>query len=181
MPRYPLIHRLLHWLIAVIVAGMLALGLTFMVLGFDGVLATFGQDTTNLLYKYHKSFGIVVLCLMLLRLAVRFSFGKPSYCPPLSPIERGVSRAVHSSLYALLIAMPLIGWAATAAGGFPIEFFRWTLPGFLDKDPDLSRRLYVAHGTVGIVILLLVGLHIAGALRHWLIKRDEVITRMTLP
>jgi cytochrome b561 len=181
VPRYPLIHRLLHWAVAIIAPVVLTVGMIFMFLEFEGTLATFGQATTDLLYTYHKTFGIVVLILMLLRLAVRLSFGKPEYRPPIAGWERAVSTAVHASLYALLIVQPMLGWAATAAGGFPVQFFGWTLPGLLAKDEALSRTLYDVHGAAGSLILILVVVHIAGALRHWLIKRDGVMTRMALP
>ena len=181
MPRYPLIHRLLHWAIAVIVPVVLTVGMIFMFLEFEGTLAAFGQPATDLLYTYHKSFGIVILALMLLRLAVRLTFGKPPYRPPIAAWERAVSTAVHASLYALLILQPMLGWAATAAGGYPVQFFAWNLPGLLAKDESLSRTLYGVHGLFGWLILILAGLHIAGALRHWLVKRDQVMTRMALP
>jgi cytochrome b561 len=181
MPRYPLIHRLLHWAVAVIAPAVLTVGMIFMFLEFEGTLAAFGKATTDLLYTYHKSFGIVVLILMTIRLVVRLAFGKPAYRPPIAGWERAVSTAVHASLYALLIAQPMLGWAATAAGGFPVQFFAWNLPGLLAKDEALSRTLYGVHGLFGWLILILVGLHVAGALRHWLVKRDGVMTRMALP
>lgn len=181
MPRYPLIHRLLHWTVAVVVLCTLTVGMIFMFLEFEGTLEAFGQPATDLLYTYHKSFGIVVLVLMLLRLAVRLAFGKPAYRPPIAAWERAVSTAVHASLYGLLILQPMLGWAATAAGGYPVQFFAWNLPGLLSKDEALSQRLYDVHGLTGWLILILAGLHIAGALRHWLIKRDQVMTRMALP
>jgi cytochrome b561 len=181
MPRYPLIHRLLHWTIAVIAPLVLTVGMIFMFLEFEGTLAAFGQPATDLLYTYHKTFGIVILTLMLLRLVIRLTFGKPEYRPPIAGWERAVSTAVHASLYALLILQPMLGWAATAAGGFPVQFFAWTLPGLLAKDEGLSRTLYDVHGLTGWLILLLVVVHIAGALRHWLVKRDQVMTRMALP
>lgn len=181
MPRYPLILRVLHWAIAVIVLGNLAVGMIFMFLEFEGTLAAFGQPGTDILYTYHKTFGVVVLGLMLLRLAVRLAAGKPDYRPPIAGWERSVSAAVHASLYALLIFQPIIGWAATAAGGYPVQFFSWNLPGFLAKDEGLSATLYGVHGLFGWLILLLVLVHIAGALRHWVVKRDQVMTRMALP
>src|SRR5699024_6827369 len=113
MPRYKLIQRILHWAVALIVLWQVAVGLTFMVLEFEGTLATFGEDATNFLYKYHKSFGILVLILMLARLCIRLAVGRPDYHPPLTPVERRLSGAVHSGLYAALIAQPVIGWAAT--------------------------------------------------------------------
>jgi cytochrome b561 len=181
MPRYPLIHRLLHWAVAVIAPVVLTVGMIFMFLEFEGTLETFGQPATDLLYTYHKSFGIVILILMLLRLVVRLAHGKPAYRPPIAGWERAVSTAVHASLYALLILQPMLGWAATAAGGFPVQFFAWNLPGGLAKDEALSEALYGLHGLGGWLILILAGLHVAGALRHWLVKRDQVMTRMALP
>ena len=181
MPRYPLIHRLLHWAVAIILPFMLTVGFIFMFLEFEGTLATFGQPATDLLYTYHKTFGIVILGLMLLRLVIRLAYGKPAYRPPIAGWERAVSTAVHASLYGLLILQPILGWSATAAGGFPIQFFGWTLPGFLAKDEALSATLYGLHGVFGWLIFLLALVHIAGALRHWLVKRDQVMTRMALP
>lgn len=181
MPRYPLIHRVLHWLVAIIVLWQAGVGLTFMFLEFEGTLAAFGQPTTDFLYTYHKTFGIVVLVLMLVRLAIRLIIGRPEYRPPIKPFERRLSGAVHAGLYAGLIAQPIVGWAATAAGGFPVQFFGWVLPGFLAKDTGLSETLYAVHGAIGAAIVLLVLLHVAGALRHWLVLRDGVMTRMSLP
>lgn len=180
MPRYPLIHRLLHWAVAVILLWQLAVGLTFLALSFEETLATFGKEMTDFLYLGHKSAGIVLLILMLARLAMRLTFGKPPYRPPLAPMERVLSSAVHIGLYIALIVQPLLGWAATAAGGFPIGFFGWTLPGFLPRDPPLGAALYAVHGAVGVIIILLIMLHVAGALRHWLILRDGVMRRMSL-
>ena len=76
---------------------------------------------------------------------------------------------------------PAHSWAATAAGGFPIEFFGWILPGFLSKNEHLSETLYAVHGAIGAIIVLLALLHVTGALRHWLVIRDGVMTRMSLP
>jgi cytochrome b561 len=181
MPRYPLIHRLLHWAIAIVAPVVLTVGMIFMFLEFEGTLETFGKETTDLLYTYHKTFGIVVLALMLLRIVVRLANGKPDYRPPIAAWERSVSTAVHASLYALLILQPMLGWLATGAGGYPVQFFSWNLPAILAKNETLSETLYGVHGLFGWLILLLVLLHVAGALRHWLVKRDQVMSRMAIP
>lgn len=181
MPRYPLIHRLLHWAVAAGVLWLAVVGFTFMILEFEGTLAAFGQEWTNFLYTYHKTVGILVFGLMLARLGIRAAVGKPAYRPPLTALERRLSTAVHFGLYLALIVQPVVGWAATAAGGYPIEFFGWVLPGILSKDPPLSGTLYDLHGAIGSVIVLLVLLHVAGALRHWLVLRDGVMARMSLP
>lgn len=178
--RYALVQRLLHWLIAILVLGVLGVGMTLGYLGYDGVKETFGNDITNALYTLHKTFGVMILALMLLRLALRLSLGAPPYRPPLASFERVASRLVHGLLYVALLAMPVIGWLATAAGGYPVQFFGWNLPGFIGKDEALSETLFALHGFVGWAILGLIVLHVAGALRHWLIKRDGVMARMSL-
>ena len=179
-PRYSLLQRLIHWTVAILVICALIAGLTLGVVGLEGLQNSVGEGATNALYKYHKTFGILILLLMLLRLVVRLRAGRPEYDPPLPPANRAVSRIVHGSLYVLLIVQPLLGWAATAAGGFPIEFFNWELPKVLGKDEALSATLYNFHFTVGLLLLVLVTIHASAALFHWLTMRDNVMKRMSL-
>lgn len=176
--RYGLFHRVLHWTIALMVLGLLAVGLIFAILGFEGTKETFGTATTNLLYQYHKTFGVVVLALMLLRLAVRLMQPPPTYPVTVPDFYQKAGRANHLALYVLLIAQPIVGWAATAAGGYPIEFFNAELPKFLSKDPALSETLYGVHLALGLAILGLVALHASAALFHWLWRQDGVMRRM---
>ncbi len=178
-PRYSLPQRLIHWTVAVFVVGGLSLGLVLGAYGFDGLKEAYGIGVTNLVYKYHKTFGVIILALMTVRLLVRLTQGKPDYDPPITRFEASASRAVHALLYAALLVQPVLGWAATASGGFPIEFFNWTLPGLIGKDKALSETLYEIHGSGGWLILVLVVLHLGGALMHWLIKRDTVMKRMS--
>ncbi|WP_193173793.1 cytochrome b [Nisaea nitritireducens] len=178
--RYSLPQRVLHWGIAGLVALALAAGILFFAFGFSGLQDTFGGAVTNALYKYHKTAGVLVLGLMLLRVVLRLRLGAPPKLESLTPQERILSTAVQHLLYLALIALPVFGWLATAAGGFPVEFFNWTLPGLIGKDKALSEILFTLHGLTAMAVMLLLGLHIAGALRHWLIKRDGVMRRMSL-
>jgi len=179
-PRYNLLQRLIHWAVAVVAIGLLTVGMTLGILGFDGVKNAFGMDATNLLYKYHKSFGVVLLGLMTVRLVLRLILGKPAYHPPLPRFNKVASEIVHGLLYVALIVQPVLGWAATAAGGFPIEFFNTTLPKFLAKDPALSKTLYGLHYDVGLLILALIAIHVGAALMHGYVRRDGVLQRMSL-
>ncbi|MCB1778842.1 MAG: cytochrome b [Candidatus Competibacteraceae bacterium] len=178
--RYALIQRLLHWLIALLVLGTLGVGMILGFLGFEGTQETFGKTVTNALYTGHKTFGIMILALMLLRLGFRLALGAPPYQPPLTGFERVASRAVHDLLYMVLLAQPVLGWLATAAGGYPVQFFAWNLPGLTGKNQALSEMLFSLHEMAGWVIAGLLVLHIGGAMQHWLIKRDSVMTRMSL-
>ena len=177
--RYGIVRRLIHWTVAVLVVGLLVVGITLGELGFEGARDAFGLEATNLLYKYHKTFGIIVLALMTARLVLRLVRPPPPYDPPIPSFYRTAGRINHRLLYALLIAQPMVGWAATAAGGFPIEFFEATLPPLLGKDEALSGTLYGLHGLLGGTIVVLVALHASAALMHWLVRRDGVMQRMT--
>jgi len=178
MSRYSRPQRTLHWLIALLVAGVLLGGLTLGLLGFQGVTDLLGDPGRDLLYKYHKTGGLLILALMAVRLAVRIQRGKPAYDPPIAAWERKASTAVQHLLYLALFAMPVLGWLATDAADYPVEFFAWSLPQFIAKDPSLGETLYELHETVGWAIVVLLGLHVGGALKHAIIERDGVMGRI---
>jgi cytochrome b561 len=123
---------------------------------------------------------VVLLGLMTLRIVLKLTLGKPDYAPPLPRFNKIASEAVHGMLYLALLAQPVLGWLATAAGGFPVQFFSANLPGFLSKDKALYETLIGLHGTVGWLIAGLLVLHIGGALMHRFVHRDNVMTRMSL-
>ena len=181
LERYALVQRLLHWLIAILVLGALAGGALLWAYGFEGLQSSFGLATTNAIYKYHKTVGVLVLGLMVIRLALRLTLGAPRPHPTLSPGIAAAARATHLAFYGLLIVMPVLGWAATAAGGFPVQFFDMELPGIIGENKALSETLFRFHGIVGVLIAALALLHIAAALRHWLMLKDGVMTRIALP
>lgn len=180
LDRYIYPHRVLHWLVAGAVLLSLASGLTLGFLGFDRTLALLGNTLTNLLYTSHKTLGVIILLLMTLRIITRLVFVVPDHEPPLNAFERIVSTSVHHLLYLALIVMPILGWAATASGGFPVEFFHWHLPSLIGEREPLSEQLFMWHGRLGWAILGLIVLHVAGAIFHWKIKRDNVMGRMSL-
>jgi cytochrome b561 len=180
VPRYALVPRLLHWLIATLVLLALAFGWTIGYFGFGGLRETFGAAGTDFIYTTHKTLGVLILGFMVLRLLSRFAFGKPPYATPLPAPQRIASQLVHWLFYALLIVMPILGWLATASGGFPVHLFHIELPGLIDRNDALSETLFLWHRYVGYTIAGLVVLHVSGALYHWLGRRDEVMQRMAL-
>ena len=152
MYRYNGIQRLLHWLVALMVIGLLASGFLVWYLGFDGVTSMLGDARRDMLYEYHKTFGLIVLGLMALRLFVRLERGKPEYEYDIGLLERLLAAIVQYLFYILLIAQPILGWLATDARSFPVEFFSWNLPDFIPKSPqmdDMGKALYKAHTYVG--------------------------------
>lgn len=177
-PRYSAIQRGLHWAIAIVLLAVLAGGLLIGFLGFKGVTDLLGTDLRNMLYKYHKTFGLVVLAAMVIRLAVKLRRGAPAYDPPLTPFQAMASSLVHKALYLSLLVMPVLGWLATDALDFPVEFFNWTVPQFIDKNKELGDTLFWLHGIVGWIIVGLLTAHIGAALLHAVVLRDSVLKRM---
>lgn len=163
--------KLLHWLVAACILAMIPIGIAMVNIE--------PGDLQNSLYNLHRSLGITVLGLMIIRLANRLIAGAPPPEPTLAPAQRAVSHIVHIALYALVTAQALIGWVATSAFGAPISVFGlFVMPDLVSRDLDLAGPLFAAHYWMGIVVTALVVLHIAAALYHAMIRRDGVLQRM---
>ncbi|MCC5792529.1 MAG: cytochrome b [Legionellaceae bacterium] len=161
----------LHWLIAAIVLPMLIF--TFF---FDALPERFFGTAITL----HKSFGMLVLFLMLWRIVWITRTGKPPL-PATVPIwQRIASRLVQHGLYVLVIAMPLVGWImSTAANKSPVIFGLFTLPlPGITPDKALAKNMFQTHQILAWVIIFFLILHIAGALKHHFIDKDNVLKRM---
>lgn len=168
---YPGTSKLLHWLIAlcVLVTIPVAIVMTRLDPG----------PTMNTLYNFHKSLGVLILILMLLRLANRLVVGAPAPDPSLERWERAASSAVHGLLYVLLLAMPIVGWIANSAYGAPTPFFGlFALPALVGKNEALAMQLFTLHRLTGFAVAALALGHIGAALQHHFIKGDGVLRRM---
>ena len=179
--RHPLGIRLIHWVTALIMIWMVGSGLLLGFLGFGGVREMFGGDATNLIYKYHKTFGVIILGLVLIRLVTKYTRPRPAELESLPRSQQLIATAVHVLLYLLLIGMPVLGWLGTAAGGFPVEFFEMKLPGLIEKDRDLSQLMFTLHWYGGWAFVVLIGMHAGAGLFHRFIKRDGVFRRISVP
>jgi cytochrome b561 len=178
--RYTFLQRLMHWVMALILFGLLAIGLTLWGLGYEGTVGMFGEETAGMFYKYHKTFGILVFLLVILRIVMRRAWPAPAYDPPLGGLERTVSGGIHLLLYLLMIGLPIGGWVATAMSGYPIQFFDWTLPGLVPENKELGEQIFLLHGIGGLAMLLLILIHMAAGLKHWKLK-DGIMRRISLP
>ncbi len=168
---YSAIAKLLHWTIAACILLLIPVGITMHYIG--------SGDLQNVLYFVHRSVGVLVLALMLIRLAYRLINGAPPPEPTLEPLQRVASHLVHLALYALVIAQSLIGWVGTSAYGAAISVFGlFTLPALVGKDQELAKPLLAAHQLIGFAIAGLLVLHIGAALYHYFIRRDGVLQRM---
>lgn len=177
--KYPAGMRALHWLRALVVIGTLSVGLVMVNLP-DELPLKFEQ-----LYPNHKQFGLLALLLGLAQLVLRSRTRVPEPPAGLRPWERKLSTFVHRALYALLIIVPLMGYSMsstfTQSDGVPFFFFFGQVPELLPKNDRWFEVFQLLHRIFAYTLLALVVLHVAGALKHRFLDRNEqndVLRRM---
>lgn len=169
--RWGAISQLLHWLIVALIVLQAALGLT-------GRLLPLGVEKLALLAR-HKSIGMTILGLATLRLLWRWLNPVPPLPSNLKPHERFLAHSTHASLYVLLFAMPLSGWIMSSARGFPVSWFGlYQLPDLVPKSRPLYEAMVTTHAALAIALALTVTLHVAGALKHHYVLKDDTLRRM---
>lgn len=166
------VSRGLHWLMALMILFMLGLG--SYIEDMEPALSTLW------LYGLHKSIGISLLVLVLLRLGWhRLSPPPASLTAGIPPWQIRAARVTHRALYGLMLAVPLTGWIASSATGIDTVIFnRITLPGIAPVSEIWETAFFTAHAILTKLLLLCVGLHVAGALYRHLGHRDATLRRM---
>ena len=168
--RFTILQRALHWLMAVCILAMLFIGV--------GMVSTVMPKYVPLLAT-HKTLGIAILVLAVIRIGVRLRSGTPPLPRDLPEPMRLAAKLSHYALYALMIAMPLLGWGMLSAGGYPVVLFGGvTLPSILPHSNALHTLLWNAHFTLAFAFFALILLHIAAGLFHALVRRDGVFESM---
>ncbi len=168
--RYTGTAMALHWLLALMIVTSFCVGVYMSDLPFS--------PQRLKLYNWHKWAGIVILSLSALRLLWRLTHRPPADLPMLRWQQRA-AHAAHLALYALFFAVPLMGWAYSSAAGFPVVLFGvLPLPDFVSPDRALSESLKALHGNLAWALAAVVGLHVAGALKHHFIDHDGLLQRM---
>jgi cytochrome b561 len=170
---WPLSLRLIHWMSAALIVGMLGLG-AFMVMLVGDPAERFDLTQT------HKSVGVAILALTVARLCLRLLTASPKP-PPVAPLLRLAAGAAHIGFYALLVLLPLSGWlmATTTPVRVPTAVFGFfVLPYPLAPDLPIYRFAHAMHAAAAILLATLIVLHVAAALVHALWWRDGVLTRM---
>ena len=169
--RYTATAQSLHWLMAVLLIGLLALGF------YMHDLPLSPQKLQ--LYSWHKWAGVTAFLLVLVRLGWRIGHPPPALPEHLSPWTQRAAHIGHALLYALMLAIPLSGWLMSSAKGFQTVWFGvLPIPDLIGKDKALGDWLQNVHlGLNLIFVALLVG-HVGAALKHHFIDRDGLLYRM---
>lgn len=173
-PRYPASRRWLHWSVAL----LMVLVYVF-VLGREGFER--GTAARAAMLQAHFWVGLAILALMLPRLMLAFSRRPPPVTPPLPAWQHVPAVAMHLLLFAMLLAQPVLGLLTAWADGKTIllPFTSVAVPGLLAPDPRLAHSLEEVHEWIGTAFYWVVGLHVAAALYHQFIRRDDTLRRMT--
>lgn len=168
---YPATSKWLHWLVAACVLTTAPVAIA--------MIRVDKGPTQNLLYNFHKSLGVLIFILVVLRVANRLIRGAPLPAPGIERWQKAASSATHGSIYVLLIAMPIVGYFANCAFGAPTPFFGlFTIPPIIGKNEPLSVVLFAIHRWAGFLLVTLVAMHIGAALFHHIIRGDTVLRRM---
>ena len=171
-PRYfCLTARILHWSMAVLILAMLFIGI--------GMVSTVTAAHRWLL-EIHEPLGLLILVLALVRLAIRILNPPPPLPADLPGWQRFAAHASHWLLYALMLAIPLIGWAMLSAEGFPIAIAHSLyLPALMRPNAVAYAVLRTAHTYLALLLFLTVIVHVGAALYHGLVRRDGVFSSMS--
>jgi cytochrome b561 len=173
--RYSTVAIVLHWLLALVILTLFAVGVYMTDLPFS--------PQRLKLYNWHKWAGVSFLALTLLRLLWRVT-----HRPPALPVavtrtmpgwQNRVYHATHHLMYLLFFAVPLVGWAYSSAAGFPnVWFGQLPLPALLPVNKELAELIKPLHERLALALIALAGLHIAAAMKHQWVDRDGLLARM---
>ena len=162
-----------HWVIGLGIIGLLGLGLYMTSLEFNASVIK--------LYFWHKSVGIVILSLAVLRLGWRFANIRPRALPNHKKWEKALAAFIHFCLYGAMFGMPMTGWVMSSTKNYDVSVFGWfTLPDIVpgEENKGIASLAATAHEWMAYALIGAILLHAGGALKHHIIDRDDTLRRM---
>lgn len=169
--NYTKTAKVLHWLMAILLFGLLALGFYMHDLPLS-------PDKLKL-YSWHKWAGVTAFLLVALRLTWRIAHRPPALPDSMPKLMQVAAHAGHLLLYALMIAIPLSGWLMSSAKGFQTVYFgALPIPDLLDKNKEVGDLLALVHKSLNLLFVAVLAGHIGAALKHHFIDKDDILTRM---
>jgi len=169
--RYGLIAILFHWVMALLIIGLL-------ILGWVMVRLPIGLEKLRF-FGWHKEYGLLVLLLAILRIAWRLSQVVPILPAHLAHWEKWAAHAVHYLFYIFMFLMPISGWLITSATGLPASFFGIVVfPDLVAPNEQLRQWFIWIHQWSGYGLVVIILLHISAALQHHFIYKDDILRRM---
>jgi cytochrome b561 len=168
--RWSPVAKTFHWTMALLILGNGAFAFWM-----DGLKPSLHKIN---MFALHKSIGLTVLALFLLRVLWRTIDRRP-HDEPAPAWQKVAAHTVHGFLYLLIVAIPLTGWAYNSAHGYPLQYFKqFNLPALLEKNEALSNALGAVHEYLFWFLLIVLVAHVGGALKHHFVDRDDTLRRM---
>ena len=169
--RYTGVAIALHWLIAAALLSTFLLGQYMTRLDLSPVKLK--------LYSYHKWIGVTIFLLVLVRLVWRVLHRPPAHSATMPVWQHKAAGLTHFLLYALTLCIPISGWLMSSASGFQVVYLGYfPIPDLLAKNKESAEQLKQLHESLNWTLLALVALHVAAAMKHHLVDRDDVLRRM---
>ncbi len=169
-PRtYDRTQIVLHWLIAVMIFGLYAVGET---------VDLFDKPVRPFIINLHAVFGLALLALVVVRLVWRMTHKSPPYPANMGPWLRKAAAAGHGLLYLLMIFIPLLGLGAFFRRGKTLDFGLLQIPSPLEANRDIAHQITEIHGLLANILIALIVGHLLVALYHQFVLRDDLLARM---
>ena len=170
--QYHISLRIMHWLTGIPIILML-------IMGFCLKMEVFPNDyPIGKFYSLHKSTGIMLLFLLILRLICRLNSTIPSYPKSFSCFSALISKITHASLYITVIGMATSGYVMSSASGKTIEIFSFNVPLLIDSNKYIANAAQQSHNICAYMLSILIIVHILAALKHKFIDKDNIFNRI---
>lgn len=172
--KYHISVRVMHWVMALIIISLLALGF-YMTSFLDKA-----SPNRMMIYDLHKSFGALVLLLIVFRVFFRLSNPVPALPKSMSQLIQKLAHSAHYMLYFLMIFMPLSGYLMSNSFGYPVHLFGLPLPMLAEKNMEMAKFFAASHEFLGFAFVGVLTLHIAGVIKHRFFDKPEhnILPRM---
>lgn len=171
MEKYSLLMRINHWVMALLIVTLIAVGMWMTSLPND-------YPGKYDVYALHKSFGVIALLFIMFRLAVRLRSGIPAMPRQISSFEQLLGKSGHTLFYILIFIQPISGYLFSNYAGYPIVFFGEQLPTIVEKHEDYAKFFVAVHKYVAWGLIILISLHIVAPIKHLLVDRVNIFKRI---
>ena len=171
--QFGLIAIILHWVMAILIIGLSAIGLYM-----TGLPISLQKLK---LYGWHKEYGLLVLLLVVIRFSWRLANKLPKLPDTIPRWQQMAALSVHFAFYFFMFALPITGWLLTSATGLPVSFFGlFVLPDLVSADVTLRDNLILVHQWLGYGLIAAILMHIGATAQHYVVHKDNILRRMWL-